>query len=335
MGARLFRASVFSASGLAALAAGPGPGLPARLAALAPEAGGVVGVGVLHVESGRRAALRAGERFPMASVYKVPIALAFLHRVDGGQAALEEEVSYGAADLRPGLEHSAIVERAHGGSGHATARELLEAALVESDNTASDLVLRLSGGPAAVMARLREVGLEGIDVSRSEGQSALDYWGVAAPPPAQWTLAMFARLRAQATVAERRAAADRFLSDPRDAATPEAMATLLGRLQRGELLQAETTTLLLDLLARATTGPGRIKALLPRGALVAHKTGTGGDAGGVNCCTNDAGLVTLPDGSHLAVAVFVRGSSRPLADRERAIARIARAAYDQWSAPAR
>src|SRR5438552_967966 len=201
-----------------------------------------------------------------------------------------------AAQRRPGLEHSAIVERAHGGSGHATARELLEAALVESDNTASDLVLRLSGGPAAVMARLREVGLEGIDVSRSEGQSALDYWGVAAPPPAQWKIAMFARLRAQATVAERRAAADRFLSDPRDAATPEAMATLLGRLQRGELLQAETTTLLLDLLARATTGPGRIKALLPRGALVAHKTGTGGDAGGVNCCTNDAGLVTLPDG---------------------------------------
>src|SRR5207237_10731695 len=133
--------------------AGPGPGLPARLAALAPEAGGVVGVGVLHVESGRRAALRAGERFPMASVYKVPIALAFLHRVDGGQAALEEEVSYGAADLPPVLEHSAIVERARGGSARATARELLEAALVERDNTATDLVLPLSRRPAAGIPR--------------------------------------------------------------------------------------------------------------------------------------------------------------------------------------
>jgi beta-lactamase class A len=308
--------------------------LEGQLAALAAEAGGVAGVGILHVESGQRASLRGGERFCMASVYKLPIAIALLRRVDRGQSSLEQEVTYGARDLRPGIAHSAIVDRAAGGTASATVRELLEAMLIESDNTASDLVMGLVGGPAAVTAQLREAGLSGIDVSRPEGQIALDYWGVTgAPPPAEWTLPMFDRLRAKVAPASRRAAAEAFASDVRDTATPDAMATLLARLQKGELLQPASTALVLDVMTRATTGPDRLKGLLPRGTVVAHKTGTGGDTEGVNSCTNDVGLITLPDGSHVAVAVFVRSSPRPLAGRERAIAAIGRAAYDRWSRP--
>ncbi|HEV8254247.1 MAG TPA: serine hydrolase [Vicinamibacteria bacterium] len=37
-----------------------------------------------------------------------------------------------------------------------TLRGALERMLVESDNTACDVLLRLAGGPAAVTARLRE-----------------------------------------------------------------------------------------------------------------------------------------------------------------------------------
>lgn len=308
----------------------------ATLAAIAEEAGGVVGVGALHVESGQRASVRGGERFPMASVYKLPIAIAFLRDVDAERASLDQTVSYGASDLRPGLANSTINARLRAGAATATARELLAAMMMESDNTASDLVLRLAGGPGGVMARLREAGVEGMDVSRPEGQMALDYWGVANPPKAsQWDLETFTRLRAQVTPAERRAAAERFASDPRDTAAPDGMATLLARLQKGELLGVGSTRVVLDLMTRTTTGPQRIKGQLPAGTPVAHKTGTGGDTAGVNCCTNDVGIVTLPDGTHLAVAVFVRSSPRDLAARERAIARIARAAYDSWTARAR
>lgn len=160
----------------------------------------------------------------------------------------------------------------------------------------------------------------------------LDWWGVASPPPpSEWSLATFTRLRQKVTAEERRAAARRFASDPRDTATPEGMATLLARLQKGELLSAGSTAFVLDTLARATTGPERLKGLLPPGTRVAHKTGTGGDTGGVNCCTNDVGIITLPGGEHLAVAVFVKSSDKPLAARERAIARLAKAAYDRWA----
>lgn len=309
--------------------------LTGRLAAIAAEAGGAVGAAALHVESGQRVSVRGGELFPMASVYKLPIAIAFLRGVDAGQASLDQEVSYGASDLRPGLATSAINARVRGGTATATARELLSAMMIESDNTASDLVMRLCGGPEGVMARLHETGTQGVHVSRPEGQMALDYWGVEAPPAAQWTLDMFSRLRSAVTPAQRRAAAERFASDPRDAATPDAMATLLARLQKGDLLIQASTTLLLDLMTRATTGPGRIKGTLPPGTAVAHRTGTGGDTASINCCTNDVGIVSLPDGSHLAVAVFVRSSPRALAKRERAIARMARATYDHWTTGAR
>jgi len=83
--------------------------------------------------------------------------------------------------------------------------------------------------------------------------------------------------------------------------------------------------IVLAALRRVHTGPGRIKGLLPRGTPVAHKTGT---IGGV---ANDAGFVTLPDGGRMALAVFTKSSSTPVADRDRAIAETARALYDHFA----
>jgi beta-lactamase class A len=73
-----------------------------------------------------------------------------------------------------------------------------------------------------------------------------------------------------------------------------------------------------------------LKGLLPPGTVVAHKTGTDGTFGGLTRATNDIGIITLPDGRHLAIAVFVRDSTADEATRERTIAAAARAAYDRW-----
>ena len=73
-------------------------------------------------------------------------------------------------------------------------------------------------------------------------------------------------------------------------------------------------------------------SLVRRGRHHFVSAGSCGSFGKLSACTNDVGIVTLPGGrGHLAVAVFVRGSDRDLATRERAIAQIARAAYDHWS----
>jgi beta-lactamase class A len=106
-------------------------------------------------------------------------------------------------------------------------------------------------------------------------------------------------------------------------ASPDAMAALLGRLFRGELLPRPRTEFILDAMRRCETGEKRLRAGLPKGTEVRHKTGT------VGSCSNDVGIVTLPDGTHLALAVFVRGGARA-ASRDAAIAAVARAAWKAY-----
>ena len=77
--------------------------------------------------------------------------------------------------------------------------------------------------------------------------------------------------------------------------------------------------------------PEPFKGLLPGGTVVAHKTGTATTVMGLNGATNDAGVVTLPNGAgQLAIAIYVRGSTRDQATRESVIARMAKAAFDYW-----
>ena len=93
----------------------------------------------------------------------------------------------------------------------------------------------------------------------------------------------------------------------------------------------ESNALLLKLLIETKTKPNRLKGLLPKDAVVAHKTGSSGSRDGITAATNDIGIITLPNGRHLAIAVFVSDSPADEKTREAVIARIARAAWDKWS----
>ena len=73
-------------------------------------------------------------------------------------------------------------------------------------------------------------------------------------------------------------------------------------------LSPAANAFLLQTLTHSITGSGRLRAGLPAGTALAHKTGTSGTHGGGTAVTNDIGLVTLPDGRKLAVAVFVTDS---------------------------
>ncbi len=304
--------------------------LERTIAALAQDAGGTVGVSILHLESGKGASVRGAEAMPMASVFKLPVAYELLRRVDRGMVGLDQRIALSPADLRTG--QSPIAKKAPNAGITLSIGELLEAMLVDGDNTAADVLLRLAGGPEVVTAQLDEAGLGGIRVDRSEAELAFDTFGATPPPRASWSLKSLEAAFDAVPEERRRAAFDRFLADPRDTATADALVLLLRDAREGRRLSPESRTRLLDLLARTRTGPLRLKGDLPKGTPVAHRTGTGGEVGGRNVCTNDVGIVTLPGNrGHLAIAVLVRGSDRPLARREKAIARIARAAYDHWT----
>jgi beta-lactamase class A len=101
----------------------------------------------------------------------------------------------------------------------------------------------------------------------------------------------------------------------------------LQKLASGEVLPQEGKNLL-AIMAASQTGAKRIKAGVPAGSVVAHKTGTAADVLGTNPATNDIGIVTLPNGRRFAIAVFVSGSDKPQGAREKAIADVARAAVE-------
>ena len=166
-----------------------------------------------------------------------------------------------------------------------SARSLMARMLIHSDNRATDILLQDLGGPGAVHDWLRDNGVKGLRVDRTISQLL---------------------------------SARRDLWDHRDSSTPVAMVDLLKRIYRAELIKPESRNYLLDLMAQCQTGKNRMKALLPFGTPVEHKTGT------LDGLTDDVGFITMPDGRRVAVAIFARGGR----DRPRTIAESARAIYD-------
>lgn len=296
--------------------------LEREIARLATIAGGQVGVGAIHLETGRSVYLNRHEVFPMASSYKVPIAVQLLTRVDRGEIRLDSMIALRPGDLHPGS--GMIAELLDDPGVSLSVRNLLELMLLISDNSATDVVMRAAGGAAAVSARMRDVGLTGIRVDRPTIRLIGDWVGIAdvsdTTPPAQY------REMARAVQdSARKVAASAFNADPRDTSTPDAMARLLEKIWRGQILSPASTELLLDIMRRSTTGADRLKGMLPPATEVSHKTGTIGGT------TNDVGIISLPDGAgHVIAVVFVKASDKPVPERERAIAQIARAVYDYF-----
>jgi beta-lactamase class A len=108
---------------------------------------------------------------------------------------------------------------------------------------------------------------------------------------------------------------------------PAGAVELLRRLGDHSPLTAEHTQLLLRWLKDSPTGAHRMKAGLPAGTVLMHKTGTSVVRDGMAAATNDIGLVELPDGRRLALAVFVTDSKADETTREAVMARITKAAY--------
>jgi len=109
------------------------------------------------------------------------------------------------------------------------------------------------------------------------------------------------------------------------------MTLLLDMIYHNKTLSKVNTDFLYKIMTETSTGPKRLKGLLPAGTVVAHKTGTSPtNAEGLSPSTNDVGIITLPNGKHLAIAVFVCNSTNDEATREGVIAKIAKAAWDYY-----
>ena len=167
-----------------------------------------------------------------------------------------------------------------------SARSLMARMLIHSDNRATDMLFKDLGGP-----------------DRGPRLAA-----------GQWRPRASRRPHHRAA-AERQA---RPVGPPRFEHARWRWSTCCRRIYKAELIKPESRNYLLDLMAQCQTGKNRMKALLPSGTPVEHKTGT------LDGLADDVGFITMPDGRRIAVAIFTRGGT----DRPRTIAETARAIYD-------
>jgi beta-lactamase class A len=227
---------------------------------------------------------------PMQSTFKFPLAMAVLHMIELGKLQLDQPIRFLKSDRS--VTYSPLQDEFPDADVDVPLRQLIKLSVETSDNSATDIELRLLGGPAVLQQYLDSLGLAAIHQQDSEhtlrGDQKLQY---------------------------------------RDYAEPAAMVALLRLLADHSPLNSAHTALLNSWMLEATSGPQRIKGLLPTGTPVAHKTGSSGEEFGMIPATNDVGLITLPDGRRLAVAIFVTDAHADQATCEVVIARIAQAIY--------
>lgn len=299
---------VAAASPLPKLDIHPHPALDAEIAKIAEAAKGRVGVAAVVLKSGNAAFLNANERFPMQSVYKLPISMAIMDQIRHGRLSLDEKVGVTKDDfVRAGMRSPLRDENPNG--GEFTVRELIRLALVESDGTASDVLIRVGGGAGEMQSFLTQIGVEDMKVVHTEKELGRDW-------PTQYE----------------------------DWSTPAAAVEMLRWLYQAADCGCKTEdpldkgadeldgqTLVVKYMADSVPGAMRLKGLLPKGTFVAHKTGTSGTKDGLTGATNDIGIIRMPNGKVMVVAVFVSDSTADERTREAVIARIAKALWDKWS----
>jgi len=260
------------------------------------SAKGMVGIAVIDLNKGDTLTVRGEEHFPMQSVYKLPLALAVLDQVDKGTMALTQNIHITKADLHPDT-WSPLRERYSAKDVDLPLDSILMYTVSYSDNNACDILFRFLGGTAIVDQYVRKLGIMSMAIVTTE-EEMRQGWNV----------------------------------QYRNWSSPRATANLLQLFYKGKILSERCRDYLWRLMVNSSTTPGRIKGLLPLGAVVPHKSGSSGtNDSGIAAATNDIGLIVFPDGRCVALVVFITESNASDEERDKVIATVARAIWDVYS----
>ena len=270
------------------------PGLQKKIAAIASEAKGKAAVACSLPGTNLDCDLNPHAHPPMQSVFKAPLAVATLHLIEQRKFRLDQPIAFRPADRIPPQVWSPLQKQYPNANVDVPLGELLHLAVSQSDNVAADIVLRTVGGTGVVEDYMTAVGITGFHLQDTEAAMHADH-----------TLQY------------------------RDWFEPAAAVQFLRLLADHSPVNPEHTGLMFDWMLNNPRGAGRISGQLPEGTVVLHKAGTSDTENGLTNAWNDIGLIEMPNGKKLAIAVFITDSTeREDATRDSVIARIAKAAYD-------
>jgi beta-lactamase class A len=266
-----------------------------KIAQIVKSKRATVGVGIINLGNGDTLTLNGKGHFPMQSVFKFHLALAVLNQVDKGKLALNQNIFVSKADMIPNL-YSPMREKYPEGNINLPLSEIIKYTVSQSDNSGCDLLFKLIGGTEKANKFIHKIGVKDVAILDPEVRIQND-----------WSLQY------------------------RNFSTPFAAIQLLQKFHKEHILSKSSQDFLYKNMIETITGPNKIKGLLPREAIVAHKTGfSGKNKEGLTGATNDIGIITLPNGKQFAIAVFVSDSMEDEKTNDKMIAEIALAAWDYY-----
>jgi len=270
------------------------PQLRKAIAGIAKSASGKIGFAINLLETNDTLTYHNKDHYVLHSVGKLSVVMTLLHQIDQGKFKINQSVHIKKEDLPP--THSPLRDKYPNGNVNVGLDTLMAYAISYSDNNANDIILKTIGGTDAVEKFVHGLGIKEFAMKASEADMASEW-------PVQYG----------------------------NYCEPNTQVELLKMVYHGSVLSKTSSAFLLKILFATNTGPGRLKGLLPKGTAVAHKTGTSPtNPQKLSPATNDVGIIVLPNGKHLAIAVFITDSKDADAKRELVIAKIARAAYDEF-----
>ena len=273
-----------------------------------------IGVYVRDLDTGANASYRGEQSWYIASMVKVPIAIAVLRGVERDQFTLDTTVTLRAADY---VDGAGTTNQQPIGT-HLSVRSLLEQMIIYSDNAASDMLIDLVG-ISEVNAAVESLVPEGFRRITSLAEIRRMIYGYLVPNPDRLTGQDLMRLNRERADADRlrllsqltdtpasrfrtptlEAAYRSYYATGLNSARLDAYAQLLTLLVEGRALTPPMTDHLLRLMERVETGTRRLKAGLPSTMRFAHKTGT---QRGRIC---DSGIARLPEAGRERRVVIV------------------------------
>ncbi|ASK29843.1 class A beta-lactamase [Chryseobacterium sp. T16E-39] len=255
-----------------------------------------VGVSVLSIENDFNYNKNGEKKLPMQSVFKFHISSAVLDLVDKGKLSLDQKVLIKKSDLLDDT-WSPMREKYPAGNVELPLSEIIDFTVAQSDNNGCDILLRLIGGTSTVQKFMNSKGVKNFQIKFNEEEMHKG-WNV----------------------------------QYENFSTTNSIVDVLKKFYQGKLLSKKSTAYLMKVMLGTKTGANKLVEQLPKNTPVAHKTGSSGkNKEGLTGAENDMGIVTLPNGKHYAIAVFVSNSTETEAVNCKIISDLSKVVWDDFN----
>ena len=269
--------------------------LKKQLQEIIAQKNATVGISIKGIEDKDTLSINGNLNMPMMSVFKFHIALAALHQVDKGKLRLDQKFFIKKDELHENT-WSPMRDDYPNGNIFLTLDQLLRYTVSHSDNNGCDILLNLVGGCENVQRFITQQGIKDITIKVNEQQ--MRTWD---------------NLYVNTT-------------------TPIATTLLLEKFYQGKILKQETSTYLYQIMVETSRGITWMKAGLPQGTELAHRTGISNtNEQNLRAAMNDIGIVKLPNGHHFALSIYLMNITEKREDSEKLIADITKATWKYFS----